>query len=167
MAKEATAVQRILDAIEPWLNAKMEEWLAQGGEEEDRTPTLPVTKENKVNVTKLVKDLALQLKAGDAQHFYKPEIAAVVNAVAEQQGIKGIGSTAKEDDAAKNQIRRTSSENRKLGQALSQTSAEVLRLREELELLRTRMSEVQSSGWLVRDKPVKDDVCWLLGGKTQ
>ena len=94
-------VPQLVALLEPWLEARMAEWDALP--DTGREPTLPATDDGKVNVRALT--LAVGLRSSQAQHFYlHPELAALVNAVAEAQGLRLIGSRSQvdaEDDAVR------------------------------------------------------------------
>jgi hypothetical protein len=89
----------LLPKLEAYIEERMVQWAAQSVDR--RTPTLPSTKEGKVNVRELT--LELGLKRSQEQHFFKHvELRATVNAAATTQGLAPISSREEIDanDAA-------------------------------------------------------------------
>lgn len=84
----------------PELEALVSERLAQleeaylRQEVEERSPTLPLTRDGKVNVRAFTLKVCRLPRCAE-QHFYKkPSLTALVNAVAMRQGVKPIGARA-------------------------------------------------------------------------
>lgn len=148
MAKSITP--EILAKLVPFLERLDQEWEAQA--EGLRQPTLPTTVDGKVNVRGIVK--ALGLRQSQEQHFFrKPELAAPINALAEVQGVKKIGSRFLSDQAdqvvAERLVLMNTAKN-DLQRALAEKEAENERLRQEVQSLRAQLCLFEESGVTIR-----------------
>jgi hypothetical protein len=140
--------------LEAWLDARMAQWEAQAAGH--GAPTLPVTEDGKVNVRALT--LALGLRISQEQHFYKHlELRNAVNAVAEAQGLKPIGSRAgseAEDKALTARINRIEEDRNHLARTLAEREALIERQRREIEALREQLGLLEETGMLLRTRDV-------------
>jgi hypothetical protein len=138
--------------LEAWLDARMTQWEAQPAGH--RAPTLPMTDDGKVNVRALT--LALGLRVSQEQHFYKhPELTNAVNAVAEAQGLKPIGSRlgcAVEDQVLTARMNRIRGERNDLLRTLAEREALIERQRREIEALREQLQLLEETGMLLRTR---------------
>lgn len=145
-----SVVPEIRSALEPWLEARMAEWEAQGAD--FRRPTLPSTDDGKVNVRAVT--LALGLRQSQEQHFYRhEELSSVVNAAAEAQGLRPIGSRAqmdRDDRVVADRIGRMRGENGDLAVALAEREAVIERQRREIEALREQLGLLEETGMVLR-----------------
>jgi len=148
MAKSITP--EILAKLEPFLERLDEEWEAQ--DEGLRHPTLPVTGDGKVNVRAITK--ALGLRQSQEQHFYrKPELATPINALAEVQGVKQIGSrflSDQADQAVAERIVKMNTDRSDLQRALAEKTAENEALRQENEALKAQLGLFEEAGVTIR-----------------
>lgn len=139
----------ILAALEPYLEQRQAVWLAQP--ENSRLPTLPDVA-GKVDVRNMVK--ALGLSSSHEQHFYnKPELRTVVNAIAEVQGLKGIGSRSELDAAdkvAESRLTQAQRDKSQFARALGEAHAQIDRLRRENESLRALLELRYETGMTLR-----------------
>lgn len=145
-------VPAILQMLEPYLAAKAQEFtdltaaMKAAGNPLDATPTLPSTVDGKINILGIGR--ALDLPATSRQHLYKPEIVALLNAAAESQGLKGIGSRG-EDDADD----RLAKVQAKLSDCLRQAAERetlIFRLRQENDGLRKQLALLAETGMVMR-----------------
>ena len=145
-----SVVPSILERLEPHLERLEEAWQAQSVS--NRRPTLPLTRDRKVNVRQLVLDCGLRQTL--EQHFFtKPEVANLVNAVAGAQGVKPIGSRALEDvadDATAKRLAKVGGEVSDLRRALSEREAALQAARAENERLRARLGLLEETGMVLR-----------------
>lgn len=158
----ASVAPKILGLLEPFLESAERDWLDKPAA--NRTPTLPLTNDGKVNVAKLVE--ALNLPPSYQQHFFKPAIATVVNVVAAVQGVKPIGSRAlaeAEDDAAKAKLAQLEAEKKRQSEGHAQSRARVAQLERENDELRSqvdrltlRLQHMQRTGVLIRTSEVTE-----------
>lgn len=139
---------QILEILEPWLVGRISAWTANGQLE----PTLPSTPDGKVNVRGIVR--ALALPPHHDQHFFKhPEIRSAVNAVAEEQGLKPIGSRNEQEDADKavsDRIKRDAKASSDLGKLVAEQAATIEAQRREILSLREQLRIVEETGQIVR-----------------
>lgn len=129
-------VPELLPLLEAYIEARIAEWEAQAAD--PRIPTLPSTKEGKINVRELA--LALGLKRSQEQQFFKHvELRAAVNAAAATQGLAQISSREESDasDAA-------------LGKRIAKTGAVLSDLQRvcaeqaaQIEVMRSRMASLE------------------------
>jgi hypothetical protein len=155
MGRKSSSVPRILAVLIPYLERKDLEFSSNCG----NAPTIPVTaEEGKVNVAKLVRELQAEpggdsIKAYDSQHFYDPDVGAVVNAFAASQGVKPIGIRSlanKDDDVVVQEMARQKGSMKAEHEAYLEAIAEITRLRRELDHVKTRIQFVQEHGVLLR-----------------
>lgn len=156
-------VPSLLKLLEPYLNAREQEWMRQPSG--TRRPTLPSTSDGKVNVLALVRELGLKEHA--TQHFYdvdpkKDELRTLVNALAHRQGLKAIGARAgkgislpEEDLAAKKLIQRQSADNKRLSERLIELEALVFRQSQEIRQLKAMLRVREETGLLIRSRPLR------------
>ncbi|AMK11248.1 hypothetical protein [Pseudodesulfovibrio indicus] len=146
----------ILSKLEPYLEQLDQSWEAQP--EGLRQPTLPITPDGKVNVRGIAK--AIGLRQSQEQHFFrKPELASPVNALAQVQGVKSIGSrllSDQHDKAAVDRLARTATERNDLARALAEKEAEIESLREENTMLLSRLAQIESVGAAIRTESPED-----------
>jgi len=144
-------VPEIVAALEPWLEARMAEWEANG---RDREPTLPFTDDAKVNVRALT--LALGLRLSQEQHFYRhPELTSLVNAAAEAQGLRPIGSRAQveaEDAVVRKRMARLNADHGDLARTLAEREALIEVQRREIEALREQLDLRDETGVTLRTR---------------
>jgi hypothetical protein len=155
-----SVIPKIIEVLEQYLERAELAWLAQP--EGAREPTLPLTNDRKVNVAKLVE--LTGLPPSYAQHFFKPEIANVVNAVANAQRVKRIGSRAladAEDDASRQTINKLRAETKRQSEAHSQSRVrnaelerKVVELEDKVARLEMRLEHLQESGSLLRTSEI-------------
>ena len=98
--------------------------------------------------------VALGLRVSQEQNFYKhPQLRNAVNAVAEAQGLKPIGSrtsTDIEDNAVAAQFSRIKSDRNDLQRTLAEKEALIERLRREIESYREQLRLLEETGMLMR-----------------
>jgi hypothetical protein len=142
----------LLAALEPWLEARIQEWSAQPAGA--RVPSLPEAK-GKANVRGIVK--ALGLPASNAQHFFRsPELRSAVNAVALEQGLLPVGAFAENEDASEAdkaviaRLKQAQTRNNDLGKAVAEQAATIERLRRENTGLREQLRMLEETGQVVR-----------------
>lgn len=144
----------LLEALEPWLDAQMAKWLAQP--EASRSPTLPVTVENKVNVREITK--ALGLAQSKEQHFFKkPELRSAINAAAERQGLLSIGSRVQMEAAEQAVVDRMDRIQRgaaDLSRQLAEREALIERQRAEITALKEQLRLRSETGMILRISPL-------------
>jgi hypothetical protein len=145
----SSIIPLVLGSLEPWLEKRMLDWQSQPASQ--RSPTLPDVA-GKVDVRNLVR--ALGLPSSYEQHFYnKAELRSLVNAVADAQGLRGIGSRSELDteskalDARLSQVQRDRSE---YAQALAEAHVQIERLRRENASLRARLDHMSDTGMRIR-----------------
>jgi len=140
----------LLAMLEPWLDAQMEKWLTQP--ETMRSPTLPATVDNKVNVREITR--ALALAQSKEQHFYKkPELRSAINAVAEKQGLLGIGSRMQmeaADQAMVNRMDRIQRGAADLSRILAEREAVIERQRAVIAALKEQLRLRSETGMTLR-----------------
>ncbi|ANY77106.1 hypothetical protein BB934_01800 [Microvirga ossetica] len=142
----------ILPVLEPYLEVKHREFLNAGS----KTPTLPGTADGKVNVRHLVRDLMRLDSAildSHEQHFFrKKELYDRVDRIAEEQGLKAIGSRSDDEDqdAARKRISMIGRETSDLRQSLAEREALIESLRRENAGLRERLGLVEETGMIFR-----------------
>lgn len=142
----------ILAKLEPYLEQLDQSWEAQP--EGLRQPTLPVTVDGKVNVRAIAK--AIGLRQSQEQHFFrKRELAAPINALAQIQQVKPIGSrllSDRHDKASVDRLARIVTEKNDLARVLAEKEAEIETLREENAMLRSRLTQIESTGTAIRTR---------------
>lgn len=128
-------VPEILAVLEPWLDAREAEWRHLG------TPTLPLTRDGKVNVRAIT--VSLGLKESQEQHFFRhAALHDAVNRVAFAQGIKPIKSRVGSDDGELGAGGATQAENdraRKLERRVNELERQNEALRAETYALREKL----------------------------
>lgn len=140
----------LLPKLETYLDQRMAEW--QGQPAAKRTPTLPSTKDGKVNVRDLT--LALGLKRHQEQHFFKhAELRAAVNAAADAQGLAPIASRIEidEKDAALGKlIKRTATDLSDLQKVCAEQAATIEVLRRKIAALEEKFKLRDETGMVFR-----------------
>lgn len=126
--------------LEEYLNEREAEYLAQS--EDDRTPTLPVTPDGKVNVRALAQ--AIDLKQTQEKYLYeRDELSQLINLMAEGQGLLPIGARVMQvagDKALRERIAHQS----QASKAASQAAVEAQAVQAELlEKLKDAIAEVE------------------------
>jgi hypothetical protein len=145
----------ILETLVPLVSERLEELdaLYDAQPEGKRRPTLPMTDDGKINVRAFAVEIC-GLPQSQEQHFYKkPELAALVNAVAVRQGVKAIGSRALTDvidKAAKDRLGRARSEKDDLARVLAEREALIERQRRQISSLTEQIRLLQETGMVVR-----------------
>jgi hypothetical protein len=153
-----TVVPDILAVLEPYLEAKEQAWLAQP--EGDRQPTLPHKQESgivAIHVGDLVRDLGINPEW--RQHFRKPELRSLVNALCRKQGLKGIGeegAVANAEAAVRKVIARQGSDNNRLAEQLVEAQATIVRQRKRIAELEGQLDLAQTDGVLLRTSPLRN-----------
>lgn len=141
----------LLAVLEPYLEDCQRAWEAG----ERGLATLPVT-DGKVNVRELVRLLSTRdprVVPHHEQHFFnKPELRMAVNAVAQQQGLKLIGSRTPDatPDVVRDRIGKLSGEASELRQAMAEREAVIDALRREVASLRQQLALLEETGMVVR-----------------
>lgn len=146
----ASVMPDIVRLLEPYLESKEAAWTAQP--EGDRKPTLPHKQENgilAVHVGNLVRDLGIN--PDWRQHFKKPELRALVNAMCRKQGLKGIGEDGPVADAEA--IVRQGADNKRLAEQLTEAQAAILAQRRRIAELEGQLDLAQTHGVLLRTAP--------------
>ena len=140
----------LLPKLESYLDQRMAEWQAQPAEK--RTPTLPSTKDGKVNVRDLT--IALGLKRHQEQHFFKhAELRTAVNAAADAQGLASIASRVEldEKDAALGKlIKRTATDLSDLQKVCAEQAATIEVLRRKIASLEEKFKIRDETGMVFR-----------------
>lgn len=143
-------VPELLCKLEAYLEQRMAEWETQPAER--RIPTLPSTKEGKVNVRELA--LTLGLKRHQEQHFFKHvELRAAVNASAQTQGLAQIASREGTDDkdaALGKRIKKTNTDLSDLQKVCSEQAAQILVMRSRIASLEAKLSLRDETGMIFR-----------------
>jgi hypothetical protein len=146
--------QDILDAISPYLEEREAAWHAQP--DSSRRPTLPSTVEGKVNVRGLIREAGV--KPTWEQHCYrKPAVRNIINAVAQGMGLQPIGSRDPKEadhDAVRNVLSRSSSDNKKLTDQLTEALALIDKQRRQIDQLQVQLSIRAETGVLFRVDPI-------------
>lgn len=154
MGRPATVVPEITARLEPWLEARMADYLAQA---EPRVPTLPATSDSKVNVRAVT--LALGLKLSQEQHFYKhPELARLLNTAAEAQGLTPIGSRGQqnaEDAVVQQRMSRAKTEASDYARTLAEREAVIERQRRRIAQLEEMLQIRDETGMVFRTESVR------------
>lgn len=143
-------VPEIMATLEPWLDARMREWDA--APKAGRQPTLPFTDDCKVNVRALT--LTLGLRLSQEQHFYRhPELTSIVNAAAEAQGLRPIGSRTQadaEDAVVRKRIARIHADHSDLARTLAEREGVIEAQRREIQSLREQLNLQDETGMTLR-----------------
>jgi hypothetical protein len=150
MTGRPSILPAILEKLDPYLERLAAKWALQP--EHDRIPTLPMTSD-RVNLRALVRELGL--KEADGQHFYrKAELSGPVNALAAEQGLKGIGSRLQEDETfagVRVIVGRNAAEMSDLRRTLSEREALIGSLRAENAALKAKLALIEATGMAFRD----------------
>lgn len=141
----------LLPRLESYIEERMAEWAAQSADRQ--VPTLPSTKEGKVNVRELA--LALGLKRSQEQHFFKHvELRTAVNSAAAAQGLAQIGSREETDalDAAvRKRIEKTGAYLSDLQKVCTEQAAQIMVLRTRIASLEEKLRLRDETGMVFRD----------------
>ena len=107
----------------------------------ERSPTLPLTHDGKVNVRAFTVDIC-RLPRSAEQHFYKKRLlASLVNAVAMRQGVKPIGARrALSDVAVREHMAQIKGGMDDHARTLAEREAVIERLRRENARLRDKLA---------------------------
>lgn len=140
----------LLLKLEAYIEERMAEWDTQSVNR--RVPTLPSTKEGKVNVREMA--LALGLKRSQEQHFFKHvELRAAVNAAAAAQGLAQITSreeTDANDAALGKRIQKTSADLSDLQKVCAEQAAQIVVLRRRVASLEEKLGLRDETGMVFR-----------------
>lgn len=140
----------LLPLLETYLDQRMAEWQAQPSEK--RTPTLPSTRDGKVNVRDLT--LELGLKRHQEQHFFKhAELRAAVNAAADAQGLAQIasrGETDEKDAALGKLIKKRTTDLSELQKVCAEQAATIEMLRGKLASWEEKFKLRDETGMIFR-----------------
>ena len=140
----------LLPKLEAYIEERMAEWKAQSADRP--VPTLPSTKEGKVNVRELA--LALGLKRSQEQHFFKHvELRVAVNAAAAAQGLAPISSreeTDANDAAVGKRIEKTSAHLSDLQKVCTEQAAQIVVLRSRMASLEEKLRLRDETGMVFR-----------------
>ena len=154
MGRPATAVRDILGALEPYLEARLAEYERQ---EDPRAPTLPATPDGKINVRSVTREIGL--KVSQEQHFYRhPELARVLNAAAEAQGLEPIGSRTQQnadDEVVRREIGKARGEATDYARALAEREALIERQRQRIQQLEEQLRIRDETGMMMRTEPLR------------
>jgi uncharacterized coiled-coil protein SlyX len=149
-----SVLQPLLDLLAPYLEAKVDEWLAQP--EADRRPTLPATVDGKVNVRAVATDSGIGIAR--VQHLFKrDELRSAVNAVALEQLLKPIGARLPSDDVEKEvaaRMRRIEARSNELGTMVAEQAATIERQRRRIDALREQLRAFEDTGQIIRTAQV-------------
>jgi len=124
--------------LETWLDEREAEYLAQP--EANRSPTLPLCGDGKVNVRAVAK--AIQLSRTQEKYLYeRKELADLVNCIAEGQGVLPIGSRIQQSEADAQVRQRMAMQTRQADQA-ARAATEAIAAQKELL---TRIQELSAA----------------------
>ena len=136
--------------MEPWLAGRIEAWQSQVAA--DREPTLPSTRDGKVNVRGVAQ--ALGLKPSQEQHFFRhAELRTALNAVAGEQGLKAIGSHAEADEMDKvvaARLKQVQARSNDLSKVVAEQAATIERQRREIQGYRAQLGLLEEVGQTLR-----------------
>lgn len=139
-------VPTILAVLEPWLDDRDAEWKLSG------KPTLPATRDGKVNVRQMT--LALGLKESQEQHFYRhPPLYDLVNRIAVIQGLKVIKSRLDDDVADKavaGRLAQATKEQGELTRMLAEREATIETMRRRIGQLEAQLELRSETGMVFR-----------------
>lgn len=148
-----TVVPEILAKMEPWLAGCIEEWQAQPVE--GREPTLPATRDGKVNVRGVAR--ALGLKPSQEQHLFRhAELRAALDAVAIEQGLKPVGMRPEADEidkAVAARLKQVQARGNELSKVVAEQAATIERQRREIRGYRAQLGLLETTGQLLRTEP--------------
>lgn len=151
----ASVLPELLDLLNTYLTGRVAAWLDQPTG--DRTPTLPMTVDGKVNVLALAEESGIG--AARQQHLFKRlELKSLVNAVAFEQGLKPIGGRMPSDDLdreAAAHVRRTEARSNDLTKQVAEQGSVIDRQRREIEGLREQLRMFEETGQVLRTAPVR------------
>lgn len=127
--------------LEAWLDERESAYLSQS--EATRQPTLPITPDGKVNVSAVAK--AIQLTEGQVKYLHeRDELKALINCIAEGQGILSIGSRVSQSQADK-LIKQKIIKHAKNAQEATQAATEAVAANLELlDRIRSLSSELEA-----------------------
>jgi uncharacterized coiled-coil protein SlyX len=147
-------LQPLLDLLTPYLEAKVDEWLAQP--EADRRPTLPATVDGKVNVRAVAEEAGIGIAR--VQHLFKrDDLRSAINAIALEQSLKPIGSRLPSDDVEKEvaaRMHRTDARANELGTMVAEQAATIERQRRQIDALREQLRAFEDTGQIIRTAQV-------------
>lgn len=149
------AVADLLELLRSFLDGKDAEWEQQSADPSSRRPTLPVTKEGKINVRGLVRELQIlgldrgvDVRQSAFQYFYdRSELADEVNVIARAQGIGEIGSrsTAQPSNTASDaKLARANAELKRQSEGHLVSNARVHALEKELAAAKAEIRRLQA-----------------------
>ena len=140
----------LTEMLHTYLKGRVETWLALPGA--TRRPTLPLTKDGKVNASAVARESGIG--ENRVQHLHKrSELRAAINAVAFEQGIKPIkklDSTDEIDKEAVARIRSTEKRSSELSKLVSEQASTIERQRGEIRSLREQLRAFEETGQIIR-----------------
>ena len=146
-------VDEIMAVLQPYLDEMDRKWHEQP--EGLRRPTLPHLNDMKVNVRGIVE--ALGMRRTREQYFFRPEgreLASLVNAYADVQELKSIGSRKAAADAVdavvEKQLKRVQSDRSDLSRNLAEREAVIERQRRYIEQLEAQLGLRADTGMTLR-----------------
>jgi uncharacterized small protein (DUF1192 family) len=150
MPRTDAVVPRILALLLPYLEAKDNDWRDQPHDR--RQITLPATRDGKVNVRALVREIP-GLRPSDEQHFFnKPDLSGAVNVIAKAQGLACIGSRVLEiiqDDAASARHAKDATLNKQLATGLLEAEARIAALTRRIQQLEAELELRYETGQML------------------
>ena len=145
-----TVVPDILALLEPWLASRIEAWQAQPSGA--REANLPATRDGKLNVRGVARDLGL--RPSQEQHLFKhAELRTPLNVVAVEQGLKPIGSKPEADEIDKDvagRLRQAQARSNDLAKVVAEQAATIERQRGEIRAYRAQLGLLEERGQLLR-----------------
>lgn len=142
--------ETLLGLLTSYLETKVAAWLAQP--EVSRCPTLPATRDGKVNVRAVSEEAGIGLAR--VQHLFKQDdLRSAINAIAIEQSLKPIGARLPSDDVEKEvaaRMRRTDARANELATLVSEQAAIIERQRREIAGLREQLRAFDETGQIVR-----------------
>lgn len=168
--RAASAVDRILERLSPWLDVKRQEWFEQ--DEGARTPTLPhrmITDKNTgvlrpcLNLTHLID--AAGLKPADQKWLRTREaLTSAINEIAEEQGVVGIGLQQQRDamnQAAREEVVTAKSRRQISEENLVEALAEIQQLKTDRDYWRDLVLAIY------RGEEVPDEVVAIAAAEKE
>jgi|UPI000835CE74 hypothetical protein len=153
--KRSESIKELVDLLRSFLDGKDAEWEQQSADPSRRRPTLPVTKEGKINVRGLVRELQIlgldrgvDVRQSAFQYFYdRSELADEVNVIARVQGVREIGSrsTAQLSKAGSDgKLARANAELKRQSEGHLVSNARVQALEQELAVAKAEIRRLQA-----------------------
>lgn len=158
MGRKPTAILSLISFLEIYVENKAEEYSSTGGQ----TPTLPITKDGRVNVTQVVEELREMpgadgvVKKSHYQYFFSDEgskLTEILNSLAVVQGIEPIKNRTlinKDEEKIRVEIARQKKGMKTELEVYKAALAENSLLRRENEKLKAQLSFIQGQGIIFR-----------------